>query len=372
MAINKIEIQNSMGDIYYPHTSSDVVKHNNTTVSATLQTINNKFNNYLLKNENSASATKLQTARTITLQGAVVGSASFDGSKNITITTTGTGGGGGGTGGVSGDGLTFDSVYGTLTKSIYPATGKNIFLGNADNPFHTLATKVIDMHDGYSINRISSLGSYLDSLEIHIPKKSSSGTAYSPAILKFYSIGVNDRCVFGPNTTSSGGDTHRAEFSLGASSSKWHSVWSAMGSIQTSDINCKENIKNVVAEEKVKKDTRSSGNYSDLSSDAVVDVVKSLNPITFDYKGKEKVTKNGDDYQASTQLGVSAQELEQLNPTLFKYVGVKTMDTKEDGSISIDYSIKTFAYTNMLLVALQETMKKVEELEKKIEKLKQG
>ena len=33
MAINKIEIQNSTGDIYYPHTSSDVVKYGvNSTV----------------------------------------------------------------------------------------------------------------------------------------------------------------------------------------------------------------------------------------------------------------------------------------------------------------------------------------------------
>ena len=37
---------------------------------------------------NAATATKLQTARTIALSGAVTGSASFDGSGNITITTT--------------------------------------------------------------------------------------------------------------------------------------------------------------------------------------------------------------------------------------------------------------------------------------------
>lgn len=37
MAINKIEIQNSKGDVYYPHTSSDVVKHGtNSTVKAEL------------------------------------------------------------------------------------------------------------------------------------------------------------------------------------------------------------------------------------------------------------------------------------------------------------------------------------------------
>lgn len=37
---------------------------------------------------NSATATKLQTARTISLSGAVKGSASFDGTKNVTISTT--------------------------------------------------------------------------------------------------------------------------------------------------------------------------------------------------------------------------------------------------------------------------------------------
>lgn len=42
---------------------------------------------------NSATATTLQTARTIALTGSVTGSASFDGSANISIATTGGGGG---------------------------------------------------------------------------------------------------------------------------------------------------------------------------------------------------------------------------------------------------------------------------------------
>jgi len=43
---------------------------------------------------NAATATKLQTARSITLTGDVTGTATFDGSANISITTTGGGGGG--------------------------------------------------------------------------------------------------------------------------------------------------------------------------------------------------------------------------------------------------------------------------------------
>jgi hypothetical protein len=44
-------------------------------------------------NFNATTATALQTARTIALTGSVTGSASFDGSANISIATTGGGGG---------------------------------------------------------------------------------------------------------------------------------------------------------------------------------------------------------------------------------------------------------------------------------------
>ena len=43
MAINKIEIQSATGDIYYPHTSSDIVKHGNSTLSAFLTLLENKL-----------------------------------------------------------------------------------------------------------------------------------------------------------------------------------------------------------------------------------------------------------------------------------------------------------------------------------------
>ena len=39
MAINKIEIQSANGDIYYPHTSADVVKYNNNILNSEVKTI---------------------------------------------------------------------------------------------------------------------------------------------------------------------------------------------------------------------------------------------------------------------------------------------------------------------------------------------
>ena len=48
----------------------------------------NDWSKVALTTDNVASATKLQTARTISLSGDVTGSASFDGTSNITINTT--------------------------------------------------------------------------------------------------------------------------------------------------------------------------------------------------------------------------------------------------------------------------------------------
>ena len=54
-----------------------------------LNEINYDNNQYLKVNDTATSANKLATARTINLTGRVTGSASFDGSSDITITTSG-------------------------------------------------------------------------------------------------------------------------------------------------------------------------------------------------------------------------------------------------------------------------------------------
>lgn len=61
---------------------------NNTTQLATTAFVTTAVNNKTSVTGNAGTATKLETARTITLTGDVTGSASFDGSANISITTT--------------------------------------------------------------------------------------------------------------------------------------------------------------------------------------------------------------------------------------------------------------------------------------------
>lgn len=106
MAVNKIEIQSATGDVYYPHTSSDIVKHGNSTLSAFLTLLENKFKSYLpltggtmtgnltMGNSskvignvqgNADTATRLQNARNITIGNATQ---SFNGSASISYTLT--------------------------------------------------------------------------------------------------------------------------------------------------------------------------------------------------------------------------------------------------------------------------------------------
>ncbi|MFC5472193.1 hypothetical protein ACFPPD_26265 [Cohnella suwonensis] len=65
-------------------------------------------------------AAKLQTARTIALTGSVSGTASFDGSANITIVTTGSGGSGGGTAGA----LDLKANFGAVGNGVADDTSK--------------------------------------------------------------------------------------------------------------------------------------------------------------------------------------------------------------------------------------------------------
>ncbi|REE57502.1 parallel beta-helix repeat protein [Paenibacillus taihuensis] len=96
-------------------------------------------------------AAKLQTARSITLAGSVTGSASFDGSSNITINTTGSSGSGANllvnwvnvkNFGALGNGVADDTVAINAAMSSLPASGGTVYIPegtymiNAGNPYN--------------------------------------------------------------------------------------------------------------------------------------------------------------------------------------------------------------------------------------------
>ena len=169
---------------------------------------------------------------------------------------------------------------------------------------------------------------------------------------------------------------------LGKSKNKWRDVWSHAGTLQTSDITMKENVKKVVSEnDTFKIDKNDTNDVSNISSNSIFEAVKRIQPITFDYKGTRTVADSSSEIaMVGRQLGISAQELEKINPQLFEYVGVKVEHENEDGQTVPNYSIKTLAFSNMILVALQEEIKhrdkqialleeKIKLLEKKVDAL---
>ena len=307
MAINKIEIQSANGDIYYPHTSADVVKYNNNTVSAFLKFLDDKFNNYL------------------------------------------------------------HLAGGTISGDILCNVNDKLHLGSSTARFQTVYASILDLGKGTGVYPF---GDY--TLTFKCGRQQGGEAA---------------EIFYGHNGTTyhfepkwSGDVVLQQSTGLGRSNRKWRDVWSHAGTLQTSDISMKENIKKVVSEDDAAMTREiSSEEVSSISSDSILEAVKSIQPITFNYKGSRDIMlvaegNEQDEYaQVGKQLGISAQELEKIDPTLFEYIGVKTETVNEAGEKVPSYSIKTLAYSNMILVALQEEIKyrnkQIENLEEKIKSL---
>ena len=288
----------------------------------------------------ATSAVKLQTARNIN-------GVAFDGTQNITVS----------------DNTKLPLAGGTISGNILCNANNTLRLGSSTARFDTLYARILDLSN-----------------EIGIYPSGTYGLAFKCARQQGGEAG---ELFFSHNGQAyhfepkwSGDVTLAQTTGLGQSNRKWRDVWSQAGTLQTSDITMKENIKKVVSEnDAMSISEQSDEQVSDISSNSIFEAVKNIQPITFDYKGTRTVANNDKPIEIAMvgrQLGISAQELERLHPELFEYVGVKVEHENEDGQVVQNYSIKTLAYTNMLLVALQETVKRVEILEKELEKIKKN
>lgn len=251
---------------------------------------------------------------------------------------------------------------GTMSGNILCNTNNKLRLGSATARFNTVYTGVLDLGDSTGIYP---LGDYTLTFKCGRKQGGEAGEVF---------YGHNGTTYhFEPKWS---GDVVLTESTgLGRSNRKWRDVWSHAGSLQTSDITMKENVKKVVSEnDAIIAKSQSDETVSNISSNSILTAVKSLQPITFDYKGTRDSmrTSEANEYaQVGRQLGISAQELEKINPALFEYIGVKTEIENEAGEKVKSYSIKTLAYSNMILVALQESIKRIEALESEVSKLKQ-
>lgn len=264
---------------------------------------------------------------------------------------------------------------GTISGDILCNANRTLKLGSSTARFNTVYTGILDLGNSTGLY---TTGSYTLALMC--------GRRQGGEALEVFLSHNGQAYHFEPKW--SGDVSLEKTTGLGRSNSKWRDVWSHAGTLQTSDITMKENVKKVVSEnDTFKIDKNDTNDISNISSDSIFETVKSIQPITFNYKGSQNTerTVNGDNkqdeyMQVARQLGISAQELEKINPALFEYVGVKTEIENEAGEKVQSYSIKTLAFSNMILVALQEEIKyrdkqialleeKIKLLEKKVDAL---
>jgi len=308
---------------------------------------------------NSDTATRLQTARTISINGVAK---SFNGTGNISWKL--------GEIGASPSNHTHNYLPlsgGTISGNILCNANNTLRLGSATARFNTIYSSILDLGNSTGVY---STGNYILALMCGRQQGGEPGEVFLS----------HNGTTYHFEPKWSGDVALQQSTGLGRSNRKWRDVWSHAGTLQTSDITMKENIKKVVSEDDAAMTREiSSEEVSSISSDSILEAVKSIQPITFNYKGSRDIMlvaegNEQDEYaQVGKQLGISAQELEKIDPTLFEYVGVKTETVNEAGEKVPSYSIKTLAYSNMILVALQEEIKyrnkQIENLEEKIKLL---
>ena len=308
---------------------------------------------------NSDTATRLQTARAISINGVA---RSFNGTGNISWTLAEIG--------ASPSNHTHNYLPlagGTISGDVLCNVNDKLHLGSSTARFQTVYASVLDLG---KTTGIYPLGDYTLTFKCGRQQGGEAGEIF---------YGHNGQAYhFEPKWS---GDVTLAESTgLGRSNRKWRDVWSHAGTLQTSDITMKENVKKVVSEnDAIIAGSQSDGTISNISSNSIFETVKSIQPITFNYKGSRDIMlvaegNEQDEYaQVGKQLGISAQELEKIDPTLFEYIGVKTETVNETGEKVPSYSIKTLAFSNMILVALQEEIKyrdkQIELLEARINSL---
>lgn len=316
---------------------------------------------------NSDTATRLQTARTISINGVAK---SFNGTGNISWTL--------GEIGASPSNHTHNYLPlsgGTISGNILCNANNTLRLGSATARFNTIYSSILDLGNSTGVY---STGNYILALMCGRQQGGEPGEVFLS----------HNGTTYHFEPKWSGDVALQQSTGLGRSNRKWRDVWSHAGTLQTSDITMKENIKKVVSEDDAAMTREiSSEEVSSISSDSILEAVKSIQPITFNYKSSQSAVRavnsdnQQDEYiQVARQLGISAQELEKINPALFEYVGVKTETENEAGEKVQSYSIKTLAFSNMILVALQEEIKyrdkqielleaRINSLEKKIDAL---
>ncbi len=128
---------------------------------------------------------------------------------------------------------------------------------------------------------------------------------------------VDDGVQFSGNVAPHRSTNYVQSMTLGTYANPWTCVYSSNGVTQTSSRDAKENIKNVISE--LTPMTMSLEDdpveLSDITAEMLVDFVRNLQPVTFNYKG--------DHSPDAEQLGLIADDI--AEHPVYKYVGVDSV-----------------------------------------------
>ena len=332
MAINKIEIQNSVGDIYYPHTSSDVVKHGSRSLSAFLTLLENKFKSYLPLA--GGTLTGDLTIRTTT---------STDSSKYLTLQDS------------SGKRrIMFSTSSGSAGLKIHTCNSTGAFV----NSLTIDEDGTVHIGNG-KINKVLAIAGRESDISIE-PKK---GTGYDGGLR----IGwTGSTTIGGPRFELT--PMNPNDLRVGSQANPMHTVFGRNAYITVSDRNAKENIQ-----------------YIDEGINLASSVDKSTKLTKEDFYD---FFKNEIRFASYDMKGAKIENLE----TNFGFIAQDIVDTKigskivmppireiqfhnEDGTIDTEqiensmFSFSTGNFATATAIALQKAIEKIESLEEKIKLL---
>lgn len=151
---------------------------------------------------------------------------------------------------------------------------------------------------------------------------------------------------------------------LGTSSNPWGTVVATQGVVQTSARAAKENIKSVISAATPMTLAFRGGEpeaeeISDITTETIVDFVRNLQPVTFNYKTDEEEVA-----QESVQLGLIADDI--AGHDVYKYVGVAgAEDQQAFGLQAMPLVTAALTVCKHLLEQVDYLTARVEELETK-------
>lgn len=154
------------------------------------------------------------------------------------------------------------------------------------------------------------------------------------------------------------------DIGLGRHGQAFRDVWAQHGTIQTCDMNAKENIK-LISNNEVSVYTNGI-EASSITEHDLYNFIRNINVYSYNYKSYEETNDNETNAiaESSKQFGILAQELKNIDEKIWEFIGINANEEKKTLA-----AIKQGSINGLLLSGLKTAINKIEKLENKIQKI---